>query len=155
MTGCTLLLVTAPYILVAQSTYGTILGTVKDSSGALVPDASATITDIDENTAHTVKTNAAGEYEQPNLLPGHYSVTISAAGFETFTAKDLQLAARQILRADAALQIGQSAQTVTVEDSENGIIATDTQAIQASFDSKIFCNCPPIHARTETQVLTS
>jgi uncharacterized protein YfaS (alpha-2-macroglobulin family) len=76
----------------AQSTYGTILGTVKDSSGATVPNASVKITNVDENTVREVSTDSNGDYQAPNLLPAHYKVEVGVLGFQTFTATDLRSA---------------------------------------------------------------
>jgi hypothetical protein len=126
----------------AQSTYGSIIGAVKDSSGANVPDATVKLTNTDENTSREVKTSNTGDYELLNLLPAHYSLTVTATGFETYEAKDLLLVSRQTLRVDAALKVGQMSQVVSVEAIEEGIIATDTQAIQATFDPKELLNLP-------------
>ena len=113
--------------LSAQSTYGTILGTVKDNSGALIPNAIVRIINTDENTTRVEKTNQSGDYNAQNLLPARYSIEVTSEGFQTFSATELLLVARQTLRVDATLQVGQMAQTVTVESSEAGVIATDTQ----------------------------
>jgi hypothetical protein len=128
--------------LPAQSTYGTILGTVKDSTGASVPNASVKLTNTDENTVREAKSNANGDYEFLNTLPAHYGVTITAPGFETFSATDILLVSRQTLRIDGTLQVGQMSQTVSVESSETGVIATDTQTIQETFDPKALLNLP-------------
>jgi hypothetical protein len=128
--------------IAAQSTYGTILGTVKDSSGATVPNASVKITNVDENTVREVSTDSNGDYQAPNLLPAHYKVDVGVSGFQTFTATDLSLAARQTLRVDATLQVGTTQQSVTVNESEAGVIATDTQTIQATFDRRALLNLP-------------
>jgi hypothetical protein len=118
----------------SQSTFGTILGTVKDSSGAVVPNAKIKATNLDENTARETSTNASGDYSLLNILPARYSVTVTANGFETFVVMDLTLDARQTLRVDASLKIGQMSQVVSVESTSEGVIATDSQTIQASLD---------------------
>ena len=128
--------------LPAQSTYGTILGSVKDSTGAVIPNALVKIVNTDENTAREVTSNNNGEYQLLNVLPAHYTVTVTANGFENFSATDLVLVARQTLRVDAALRVGQMTQTVTVNSSEAGVIATDTQTIQETFDPKALLNLP-------------
>jgi hypothetical protein len=125
-----------------QSTFGSIIGTVKDASGAVVPGATVKIINTDENTTHPVKSNASGDYELLNVLPGHYSVTVSSSGFETFTATDVLLVARQTLRVDATLKLGQMSEVVTVESSEEGVIQTDTQVIQETFDPQQLLNLP-------------
>jgi hypothetical protein len=127
---------------VAQSTYGAILGTVKDNSGAVIPKASVKATNTDENTSREATTNGNGDYEFLNIVPGHYRVEVTAQGFERFSAMDLTLVARQTLRVDAAMQVGQMSQTVSVEASEVGVIATDSQVIQETFDPQALLNLP-------------
>ncbi len=131
-----------PNVLNAQSTYGVIVGTVVDSSGAPVANASVTITNTDENTSRELKTNGSGDFDGENLLPAHYSVSVASAGFDTFNATGLMLIARQTLRVNATLQVGKTQQTVTVNDAEAGVIATDSQTIQATFDPKALLNLP-------------
>lgn len=141
---CSLIAICAIAVTVvsAQSTYGVILGTVTDASGGLVPNAMVKITNTDENTVREVTTNQSGEYEGQNLLPAHYQVTITSGGFETFTAIDLVLVARQTLRVDATLRVGATQQTVTVDESEAGVINTESQTIQATFDRRALLNLP-------------
>ncbi len=76
------------------------------------------------------------------MLPAHYTVAVSAAGFETFTATDLLLVARQTLRVDAELKVGQMSEVVTVESAEAGVIETDSQVIQETFDPRDLLNLP-------------
>jgi hypothetical protein len=136
---CLILSLTAAY---GQSTYGAIIGTVKDTSGAVVGNVSIKVTNTDENESHEVKSKNNGDYELLNILPGHYRVTASASGFETFTATELLLVARQTLRVDPELHVGQMSQAVTVESSEAGVIETDTQVIQETFDPQKLLNLP-------------
>jgi len=67
----------------AQVVGGTILGTITDTSGAVVPEAQISIKNLANGTTRSVKTDAAGFYAAPNLLPGMYEVAASAAGFAT------------------------------------------------------------------------
>jgi hypothetical protein len=136
---CLILSLTSAY---GQSTYGAIIGTVKDTSGAVVGNVSIKVTNTDENESHEVKSKNNGDYELLNILPGHYRVTASASGFETFTATELLLVARQTLRVDPELHVGQMSQAVTVESSEAGVIETDTQVIQETFDPQKLLNLP-------------
>ena len=66
-------------VLYAQ-TSGEITGEVRDQSGAVAPNATVVTTNVDTNVARTTQTNDAGVYSFPNLIPGHYSVKVSAAG---------------------------------------------------------------------------
>ncbi len=128
--------------LSGQSTYGVILGRVTDPTGAAIGNATVTITNTDENTSRELKTNASGDYDGENLSPAHYQVTVTSPGFDTYNATNLSLIARQTLRVNAVLQIGHTRQTVTVNDAEVGVIATDSQTISASFDRKELLNLP-------------
>ncbi len=128
--------------LAAQSTYGTILGSVKDSSGAALPNAAVSLTNLDKNETLQAKTNSVGQYEILNLLPAHYSLSVEAKGFETFSATNILLVSRQTLRIDASLQVGQISQSVTVNESEVGTIATDSQVIQETFTPQQLQNLP-------------
>src|ERR1700704_3417250 len=74
-----------------QSTYGAIIGTVKDTSGAVVANASVKITNIDENESREVKSKSHADCELLNILPGHYTVTVTAPGFETSATTGLVL----------------------------------------------------------------
>jgi Carboxypeptidase regulatory-like domain/TonB dependent receptor len=70
----------------AQATSGNITGTVVDSSGAPLPNAKITITDLDRGTGYSLQTNSDGNFSQTHLLAGHYRVTAESTGFSTFTA---------------------------------------------------------------------
>jgi len=136
------LILVCPAAVVAQSTYGTILGTVKDPSGGVVPEAVVQLTNTDENTGREVTTNGKGDYEFLNVLPAHYQLTVRTSGFETFTATGLLLVARQTLRVDPTLKIGQASERVMVDANDAGVIATDTQTIQETFDPQKLLNLP-------------
>ena len=126
---------------VAQSTFGTILGTVKDNSGAVVPKAAVKATDTDQNTSRMVSTNADGDYEFVNTPPGHYKVEVTAPGFQTFAATELSLVARQTLRVDVSLEVGQLSTAVQVAATA-GVITTDTQTVASSLDGNALITLP-------------
>ena len=118
----------------AQSTFGTILGTVTDPSGSAVPDATVKITNTDENTTREFKSNSNGDYEAVNSKPGHYRLEAAAAGFQSFNATDLMLVARQTLRVNVPLQIGEVTESVTVEAAA-GVITSETQTISTTMNA--------------------
>ncbi len=68
-----------------QLTTADILGTVTDSTGASIPNASVTLTNLETNQTRTAQTNAAGDYIFPLLQVGHYAVNVAAPGFKTST----------------------------------------------------------------------
>jgi hypothetical protein len=100
--------------LYAQVAGATLTGTVKDSSGGVIPNAQIAITDLATGVTRTVSPGGAGLYTAPNLLPGTYEVRVSATGFSTRLQKGVTLTvgAEQIL--DFTMQVGQMSQTVEV-----------------------------------------
>jgi len=101
--------------LFAQGTAGTITGVVTDPSGAVIPEATVTITNQGTGVDFHLTTNSAGVYSITSLIPGTYTVTVSHKGFKTYVNRDLGLTVNQVLRIDVALEIGAETQTITVE----------------------------------------
>src|SRR6202045_2628459 len=71
----------------AQVAGATLTGTVKDSSGAVIPNAQVAITDVATGVTRNVSTGSAGLYTAPNLLPGTYEIRVTAPGFSTQVQK--------------------------------------------------------------------
>ena len=97
----------------AQQT-STILGAVKDSSGASVPGANITITSIETSVVRTTVTGEDGAYRVAGLQPGHYSVKIEKTGFKTATAANLTLDVAQELVVNPTVEVGSTSQEVVV-----------------------------------------
>ena len=125
----------------AQSTFGVVLGTVKDPSGASVAGATVKLTNTAENTSREMAADPTGSFEFQNVKAGPYSVAVTANGFRTFTATQLQLVARQTLRVDATLQVGSVNEVVEVSTSA-GVIATDSPAIASNLTPEKVLNLP-------------
>jgi hypothetical protein len=125
----------------AQTIFGTILGTVTDPSGAVMPDVVVTITNQGENTSREVRSDAQGNYQAENLKAGLYTVTVRATGFREVITKDMVVAARQTVRADVKLVMGTAAEQVTVVANPE-LINTESQTISSSFDSNEVLNLP-------------
>ncbi|HYK91226.1 MAG TPA: TonB-dependent receptor [Acidobacteriota bacterium] len=130
-----------PAAIYGQSIFGTILGTVTDESGAIVPGAKIVITNQGENTSRELVTDAQGNFEAVNLKAGTYTVTAGASGFKTFKAIDLQLAARQVLRVNASLQVGQITDSINVTANAS-VVTTDTGTIATTFGSQEVLDLP-------------
>ncbi len=98
----------------AQVAGASLTGTVKDSSGAVLPNAQVAITDVATGVTNTVSSGGAGLYSAPNLLPGTYEVRVTALGFSTHVQRGITLTvgAQQVL--DITMQVGQMTQTVEV-----------------------------------------
>src|ERR1700676_129321 len=125
----------------ARTTFGTILGTVTDPSGAVMPNVTITVTNEGENISHNVTSDAQGNYQAENLKAGKYTVTAQVGGFKEVTVKDILLIARQTVRVDLKLAMGTAAEQVTVVANPE-LINTESQAISSSFDSNEVLELP-------------
>src|SRR5579884_2595522 len=86
-----LIFCTATAVFAQSGATGTIVGTVSDSSGALVPGATVVITNSVKNLSQQTVTTSAGTYSIPSLLPGPYSVAVTANGFSKETVTGVEL----------------------------------------------------------------
>ena len=130
----------------AQEITGTLLGTVTDNSGAIVPGAKVTITNTDRGAVvRTTKTNGSGSYNAPLLPVGHYSIAIEAPGFDKVIETNIILNVNDKRAVNASLRIGNVASTVTVQadalqvntesDAATGLI-TGTQVRELALQSR-------------------
>jgi hypothetical protein len=101
--------------LLAQANFGRILGTVTDQTGAVIAGAAVTVIDAERGIARSLVTDAAGEYNAPNLLPSTYTVRVQAMGFRTLDRPNIVLEVGREIRVDLTPQPGEQSQTVTVE----------------------------------------
>ena len=99
----------------AQRSAASINGTVKDPTGAVVPQAAITLTNTQTNVAQTAVTNDTGEYVIQNILPGSYILRAAKKGLETVTQPAITLEVNQTTTFDFTLPVGATTQTVTVE----------------------------------------
>src|SRR5579862_3773937 len=115
-----------PAIAQAQTT-GTIRGSVKDPSGAVIPGAPVTATTIGTDTTRSATTDADGTFEFVEMPVAHYTISIEAPGFKKFIAKDVAVDIGRVAIVNAALEVGAAQQTVTVEGAAAQVETTSTQ----------------------------
>ena len=135
------LLLTLSLLALAQGPSGEITGTVKDSSGAVMPGASVLLTNAATGAKRTVASNAAGVYGFPALPPGTYTVTVEHVGFQKHTRSDIQLQVQQSARLDFALVIGQVAETVEVTGGAP-LLATENSTVGQVIENKRIVELP-------------
>jgi len=113
---------------VAQSTYGTLQGTVTDSSGAVI--GGAKVDAVNEATGATRSTlsDGAGDYRLVNLDPGVYTLTVTAANFGTVKDEHVMLPSRETVRADIKLAVKSASQEVVVNAGQEIITEELTQS---------------------------
>src|SRR5216684_1392048 len=109
----------------AQTTTGSIVGTVSDASGGVIAGASVTITNMDTGIAVKTATDNAGNYVITPLQVGRYSVAVEAAGFKKSIRSDITVNVQDRIRVDAALEVGAVTDTVEVQASAP-LLQTDT-----------------------------
>lgn len=98
----------------AQEFRGTIIGTVSDPTGGVLPGVTVTVTHTETHVAQTVVTDAQGLYQVRYLNPGTYSVTAELQGFKKFSRIDNNVRVGDVLRVDIALETGGVTETVEV-----------------------------------------
>src|SRR5258708_30846665 len=117
-----------------QTTFGTILGTVTDASGAVVSNAVITVTNQGENTSREVHADAQGNYLAENVKEGIYTVSVQAQGFREMTVKEVGVTEREIGRTDLKLAVGGASENVTVEANAE-LINSESETISTSITS--------------------
>jgi carboxypeptidase family protein len=131
----------------AQETFGTILGTVTDPSGATVADVKIRITNTGTGIAKSFETDATGNYAVSFLIPGTYAVTGTKEGFRTVTQTGITLVVDQKARVDLKLQVGAVNETLTVtatapqvetDSSEIGTVITSNQIVETPLQRREF-----------------
>src|SRR6266404_963534 len=95
-------------IVLAQSERGTISGSIRDSSGAVIPQAKIIITNTATNVVVNLTTNAVGEYTAASVAVGTYNVQVQKEGFRPAEIKGLTVDAATSVRADVSLEIGRA-----------------------------------------------
>jgi hypothetical protein len=128
----------------AQIKSSSITGSITDQSGALVPNASVTVTNEETNVEIRVTTNAAGEYTVPYLGAGRYTVVISAAGFQTYRTTGITIGTGTIARADATLLTGSVATSIEVQAGA-AVLQTESATVQGSVNSNVISLVPNIN----------
>jgi hypothetical protein len=103
-----------PRLLAAQAVTGTILGTVTDDTGAILPGATVTLTHTETGRTRVVVADAAGEFTAPSLPTGTYRLVVELQGFKTISIADIHLGVDQRLRFGVKLEVGAVSETVTV-----------------------------------------
>ena len=119
----------------AQSDVGSIVGFVRDPSGAVIPNAKVVIRNEGTGEEHTVASDAEGHYTVPNLLPGYYTASAEASGFKRFESTHNKLDASSTISIDADLSVGAATETVEVSATASPL-QTESGAVQREVTSQ-------------------
>jgi len=126
----------------AQSNAADLQGTVKDSTGAVVPNATVTARNPGTNVTRSSTTNEEGFYRVVNLPPGDYEITVEAANFKKSVLTKVNLTVGQTATLDVALEPGQISESVTISDATSDIVETTKTAIATTIDQQRINNLP-------------
>ncbi|HEX4809652.1 MAG TPA: carboxypeptidase-like regulatory domain-containing protein [Bryobacteraceae bacterium] len=129
-------------VLHAQSTFGTILGTVKEPSGAVVVNARVELVNKGTNAARSTLTNESGNYQFTNVEVGSYALSLESPGFQKVEFTSFDLAGRETKRLDADLKIATQTTTVNVESSGGVVVQTDTSSVAETKGSRELVDLP-------------
>lgn len=137
-------LVLGPWLapaLEAQVLYGSIVGNVRDASGAVLPGASVVITHNETKAKRETTTDTTGGYRFPTVQTGTYSVVVNMTGFQTFTRNDVEVTLNTVARVDASLGVGQLQESVTVA-AETPLLQTERAEIRQELRSRELQDLP-------------
>jgi Carboxypeptidase regulatory-like domain len=118
----------ASFALFAQSERGTIAGTVRDSTGAVVPGATVKVTNTATNLVTNLVSNDSGDYIAASLPAGNYNVSVSKAGFRAVDLKGVTVDAATTVRGDVTLEVGQAMQTIEIQASAASLQTEDAKS---------------------------
>src|SRR5271163_3480959 len=138
--------------LSAQSTFGSVSGSVTDASGSAVPDAQVTLTDIGTAAKQTYTTGSDGLYQFVNLNPGEYRLDFEKAGFKHTKRDSVAVQVQQAVRIDATMEVGAVNQTVEVTAETPLLQPTDTSLGQVIDERKT--NEIPLNGRNVFALIT-
>lgn len=127
--------------LLAQQDRGTIVGTVYDPTGSVVPGVKVKVTQVTTNLTVETVANESGQYRVPNLPIGDYKVTFEAQGFKTAVREGIRLSIQDILRVDGRLEVGSTSETLTVT-AEATLLKTDTPEVGTLLGTKQVIDLP-------------
>jgi hypothetical protein len=129
MVGAATMAVLSINSALAQSTFGTFVGTVKDPTGSVVAECAVSLTNNGTSARRSTVTDKEGNYVLVNLEPGIYEITMQAPGFQPLTFKNLELLSRQTVRTDGALSVAGQVQSVNVNAEAEAPITTEVSNI--------------------------
>jgi hypothetical protein len=125
----------------AQVLYGSIVGTLTDETGAVIPKAAVTVTNTSTGLSRQTTADDAGYYSIPNLLEGVYDLSVTASGFRPYTQKGVNVSINSVTRVDATVKLGGLTEQVSVEAS-TAILQTTKSDVSVNLDTRAMENLP-------------
>ena len=132
-----LALVLGSQAALAQGIQGTINGEVKDQTGAVIPGATVTVTNVDTRETRVQQSTSVGTFSFPNLAIGTYAVGAELSGFKRVIRENVRVQANQVVDVKMTLEIGNVAETVQVTAGGELVKTSSSQLEGVSFNSKL------------------
>jgi hypothetical protein len=129
----------------AQTTFGSVTGSVADSSGAAMPGAQVTLINLATNDKRTQQSGADGLYSFVDLNPGQYRLEVEKEGFKRFTREPVVVEVQQTIRIDVSMQLGTVSQTVEVT-AQTPLLQTETSSLGQVVGQRM-ANTLPLNGR--------
>lgn len=126
----------------AQVLYGTLVGQVRDQSGAAIPGADVTVVHEGTNLTRHTSSSDAGLYTFPTLSAGNYTVKVSMPGFKQSVRTGVPVTANSTMRVEMVLEVGELAEAVTVSAQTTPVLQTDRAEVRAEVSEKELANLP-------------
>ena len=139
-------------LALGQVTTGTISGTIRDTTGAVVPSATVTATNIETGIARTVASNSQGRYQLPNLPVGSYQLQAEMTGFQTALRSGIELTVGREAVVNLGLEVGAVSERVEVTG-EAPLVNTTNSTVSALVDEKTIADLP-LNGRSFVQLAT-
>src|SRR5690348_2587739 len=130
-----------PVTAFGQAVYGSIVGTVTDSSSAAIPNAKVTIRDVGKGVSYTTSTNETGNYSQIHLVPGIYEIRVEATGFDTFVQQNVEVRVDSTVQINAQLHPGKVGETINV-NAEAPLLKTERADVSDTLSTKAVGELP-------------
>jgi hypothetical protein len=124
-----------------QAVYGSIVGTISDSSGGAVPNAKVVATEVEKGVTYTTTSNDSGNFSQTHLVPGSYRVRVEATGFQAYVQENVGVSADNVTQVNVSLQVGALTQTVEVKG-EVALLKTEKADVATTFTKREFSDLP-------------
>lgn len=133
----------SPGVVWGQATNSAeVTGSVTDPSGAVIPQVSVIVKDLDKNVERTITTNDSGVYDTGPMVPAdHYTLTFRKDGFTSVERGPMTLNSG-VIGMNVRLTVGQSAQTVAVQDTAAPLLTTTTAEISSTITSETLTDLP-------------
>src|SRR6266852_7273707 len=135
------LILSAAVSLHAQTTNGSIQGTISDPSGGAVSGASVTARNMDTGLTQSTSTTDAGIYSLPNLPPGRYAVTVEAPNLKKYAQEGVTVSTGTTVALDIPMQLGAVSESITVS-ADASQLQTTTSEIGATVEPTLVANLP-------------